>query len=253
MMTCEEILGHFSGWELGEEHARYLSFHCRRYQFLLETIDLVIAALRKGSAGRPLRILDVGPYFQTELIRRNFDAVVNSVGFGSPMPLRPRAGEEHFQYDLLALKSPGDRPAIDPGDMVVLAEVIEHLNVSPKQVFRCCASWLTGGGYLIVQMPNAVSLSRRLRMLFGRQPFDMPGEAEGDFSPHIREYTIRELRGIARETGFKVVDCRTMNYFNRGRSLAHRAYDLLCRVLPPGFHSGITMVLRKRGQEPFFA
>lgn len=161
------------------------------------------------------------------------------------MPFEQRPGEEHFQYNLLALKSSGDRPAVEPADLVVLAEVIEHLNVSPKQIFRCCASWLTRGGYLIVQTPNAVSLSRRLWMLLGRQPFDVPAERDTDFSVHIREYTIGELRGLAKEAGLSMVRCRTANYFNPGRSLPHRAYDLICHMLPPGFRSGITMVLRK--------
>ena len=181
MMTAKEILAHFSGRDLAEEHAGYLSFHCRRYEVLLRTIAPVLAELRQRDPGRTMRILDVGPYFQTELIRGQFDAVVDTIGFGSPMPFEQRPGEEHCQYNLLALKSSGDWPAVEPADLVVLAEVIEHLNVSPKQTFRCCASWLTRGGYLIVQTPNAVSLSRRLWMLLGRQPFDVPAERDTDF------------------------------------------------------------------------
>jgi hypothetical protein len=244
MMTAKEILAHFSDRDLAAEHAGYLAFHCRRYEFLLKTIEPVIAALRQPDPGRTIRILDVGPYFQTDLIRGQFDAVVDTIGFGSPMPFEQRSGEEHFQYNLLALKSSGDRPEVEPADLVVLAEVIEHLDVSPKQIFRCCASWLTKGGYLIVQTPNAVSLKRRLSMLFGRQPFDMPAEEAGDFSVHIREYTIRELRGFATDAGFTVIRCRTANYFNRG-GLPRSAYDVICHMLPSGFRSGITMVLRK--------
>lgn len=75
MMTAKEIVEHFSGRNLAAEHAGYLSFHCRRYEFLLRTIEPVIAELRQRAPGRTIRILDVGPYFQTELIRRQPDAL----------------------------------------------------------------------------------------------------------------------------------------------------------------------------------
>jgi 2-polyprenyl-3-methyl-5-hydroxy-6-metoxy-1,4-benzoquinol methylase len=126
-------------------------------------------------------------------------------------------------------------------DLVVMAEVIEHLPVSPSHVFSFLASLLRPGGYLLLQTPNACSLSKRLKMLIGRNPFELirddlhnPG--------HFREYTMRELAGYAGAAGFNVRRVTTANYFS-GERLHSRVAAGISFALPAPLRNGITMWL----------
>lgn len=82
-------------------------------------------------------------------------------------------------------------------DVVVLAEVLEHLRVNPLHALRECHRVLRRGGHLIVSVPN-VSLRHRLKFLVGR---DYQGDIVAAFQQlevsghmgHFRLYTHREI------------------------------------------------------------
>jgi SAM-dependent methyltransferase len=206
----------------------YLRTHTRRYELLL---DLV----REPS---PERILVVGPSYETVLLREAFPSTtVNTLGWHDQrFPLRE--GERHTQVDL----NSDDRPELEPHDVVVCAEVIEHLHVAAVPVLRFLATGLRADGRLIVQTPNATALPKRLRMLFGRNPYDPIRESP--FNPgHFHEYTADELRDAFEAAGLNVVRLLTANYFDHG-SRKNRAYRAVERVLPSTLREGITVVAR---------
>jgi len=189
------------------------------------------------------RILDVGPGFLTELLRVSGIAdTIDSLGFWDGR-FQCRDSDVHFEFDL---KNTADRslwPQLPLYDLVVMAEVIEHLPVSPAHVFAFLASLVKPGGYLLLQTPNACSLSKRLRLLCGRNPFELirddlhnPG--------HFREYTIRELAGYCRVSGFKVRRVYTDNYFT-GEQWYSKALAGVSRMLPTSLRNGITLWLVK--------
>jgi hypothetical protein len=208
------------------EEQGYLRTHVRRYGLLLELVS--------GLA--PERILVVGPSYETVLLRETLPAAtVNTLGWNDHrFPLRE--GERHTQVDL----NSDDRPGLEPHDVVVCAEVIEHLHVAPVPVLRFLCSGLRAGGHLIVQTPNATALPKRLRMLLGRNPY---GPVDSPFS-HVREYTAGELREAVEAAGFDVVRILTANYFDHG-SHKNRAYRAVERVLPPTLREGITVVAHR--------
>ena len=193
-----------------------------------------------------LHILDVGPSFQTLALRDSFaDATVDTLGFSNRLTL-PREGERHVDWDLTEAGH-GAPPELGGYGLIVLAEVIEHLAVSPVELLRTLGAWLLPGGVLVIQTPNALALHKRLRALAGRDPLGTGGELTGpSHNPgHFREYSLSELREVAGAAGFEEIDSSVRNHFRHPRALA-RAFDRVTAALPSGTRQGITLYLAKR-------
>ena len=131
----------------------------------------------------------------------------------------------HYSFDLNRSADRAARPGIPPQDLIVLGEVIEHLQVPPQAVMACLAGWLRPGGELLLQTPNAVSFAKRLRMLRGIQPVHDAAKQPGDMSGHVREYTVAELIDLGRNAG--------LDGARGGRAQLLRACHLEGRTLSP--------------------
>ena len=221
-----DLLGRYTA----PEEQVYLRTHARRYALLLELVGELA----------PEHILVVGPSYESVLLREAFaGATVNTLGWQDHrFPLQE--GERHMQFDL----NDGARPKLEPHDVVICCEVIEHLHVAPVPVLRFLASGLRPGGHLILQTPNATAFPKRLRMALGRNPYD-PIRDEVDNPGHFHEYTVRELLEVAEAAGFELVRWLTQNYFDHG-SRKNRAYRAFGSILPRTLREGITVVARTR-------
>jgi hypothetical protein len=210
------------------EEQVYLRTHDARYRLLLE----LVAELG------PTRILVAGPSYESVLLRETIpEATVNTLGWhDARFPLRE--GERHTEVDL----NDGDYPELERHDVVVCAEVIEHLHVAPGPVLRFLATGLEPDGELILQTPNATALPKRLRMLIGRNPYDPIRETAGN-PGHFHEFTTRELLTVVEAAGLEVTRWLTANYFDHG-SRKNRAYRALGPVMPSTLREGITVVAR---------
>lgn len=210
-----------------EEWGHYLEYHARRYAALLDAVAQL----------GPERILNVGPMFETALLRET-GASVDTMGFDNPI-FAPGSGERHIEANL-------NDPELEAGDgsydAIVMAEVIEHLYSSPVDVLGGLATWLRPGGSIVLQTPNAVALHKRLRMAAGRNPLE-PIRADRSNPGHFHEYTLGELTTAATEAGLEPGDARVENYFGAGA--AARAYAALGRALPRSLRHGITIRLRR--------
>jgi len=224
---------------LRAEWSEYLRYHRRRYELLLATVRQVLAGRDSP------RVLNVGPMFETALLRERVPgAVVDTLGVAHPL-FPPRAGERHIELDLNRAGD-GSAPAGDASnDAIVMAEVIEHLYTSPVLVLRYLSSWLRPRGALVLQTPNAVALHKRLRMLAGRNPLEPIRESPAK-AGHFHEYTLGELREAAEAAGFVVEGSKAANYF--GATVGARAYAAIGRALPPGMRHGVTVWLRRTDQ-----
>lgn len=131
--TAEEILAYFENWELDEESRIYIYVHHRRYELLLKTVKKFLQNIQ------PIQILDIGPAFQTIIMRQNLKAIVNTLGFEDPR-FQPRSGEKHFHFDLNDSQYIERWPVIEGHHLIVMAEVIEHLYTSPKLVLACATT-----------------------------------------------------------------------------------------------------------------
>ncbi len=238
----------FRNWDLDGESRSYLEVHARRFGVLLETIAPRVSAIRSRAPESDIRILDVGPGYQTELIRRRFPgAYVNTLGFADTR-LSPRPGESHFPFDLNDAQEPEKWPALPPHDLVVLAEVLEHLYTSPRLVLRFLGTTIAPGGRLLLQTPNACALNRRAKMLLGRHPLEPIRESRTN-PGHFHEYSVAELRALAADAGWAMEELRIANYFDGG-TWKHSLFNGVSRLLPPRLREGITLVLRKPAARP---
>ena len=134
------------------------------------------------------------------------------------------------------------RPKLGPYHAIVVAEVIEHLAVPPRDVFDSLAGWTAPGGWVVVQTPNSRALHKRARALAGRDPLGAARDtAPGSHrSGHFREFTLGELEELADAAGFDAGRAEIANHF-RHPGAARRAYDGLTELAPgrdaPGNHA----------------
>jgi hypothetical protein len=157
----------------------------------------------------PKRILDIGTSPLTATMHERFKVPVDSIGFEQDAPT-PTG--QHYHLDLnLVLDSP--RNDLPKYDAVVFAEVLEHLPTSPRLVLDYLRKLLTPTGIMILQTPNGVHLTNRIKMLIGRNPFELINENPNN-PGHFREYTASELRTYAEASGYRVLDLQFGSYFD---------------------------------------
>jgi trans-aconitate methyltransferase len=244
LLTAKEIVARFDRPSLDEEEWVYLNGQARRFEFLLELVDELRGELGLDLSGRNMRLLDVGPSFQTELFRRLYpEAVVTTLGLEPSAVSVARRGEKHITFDLNDAFHREKWPQVEPHPLVVMAEVIEHLYTAPATVLRCAATWLEPSGLFVLQTPNAASLFKRLRLLAGRNPYHPIRETRTN-PGHFREYTLDELRLAVNAAGLEVVRWSRHNYLD-SPTLKGRFYKATRNVLPGSVRQGITMVLRR--------
>jgi len=234
LQTEQDVLSYFEEHPMDDSIREYLRFHANRYAFLLSKVD----ALERA------RVLDIGPSFQTSLMRDVYpESVIDTLGFDdNRFPRRDR--DRHFEFDLNDSVDPDKWPRVDaPYDLVVMAEVLEHVYTAARPVLNCVASLMRPGGILILQTPNAVNLGRRISTAKGQNPFGMIREQKNN-PGHFCEFTVDDLRRAAESAHFTVTEATLTNYFG-SRGFRKSVYETLCSLLPGDLRDGITLIARK--------
>jgi SAM-dependent methyltransferase len=238
-------------------HVPSLGVHAKRYERLVSAVGGLVNEIQKRN--RPVTILDVGPWWQTELFRRLPDVHVNTMGLlEKPPPIdKPRSGELYFQQDLNRAVYEDYRADIPQHDLVIMAEVIEHLPVAPTHILRKVRKVLKPGGFLILSTPNAVSLGKRIKMLKGQCPYTVISE-DPNYPSHFRECTLPELLKYADSCGFSCTRYDITNDWNWRnnpsldgemggvnirRAVADRVQQFLDSASPSTWRQSILMVL----------
>ncbi len=235
-------------------NAAYVAFHRPRFEFLLEVLERHARGASGGSRGtnRP-RVLDVGRSLFTTMAAQRFDVAVDSLGLEPPADL---VTGRHHGFDLNDAAARERWPqGIGPYDVVVFAEVVEHLRVPPEGPLAFLRSVLAPGGLLVVQTPNAASLGKRVKLALGYNPFERLRDDSSN-PGHYREYTLGELTEMLGRTGFAVEETYRRYYFDARfarhetgteppRQVSGALRNLAYRLLPPWLREGITIVARK--------
>ncbi len=225
----------------------YVAFHSPRYATVLKLVEQHLEPLEK-------RVLDIGPSALTELVRDQFRLPVDTLGF---TPDRRTDRGNHYVFDLNEAQWPERwRRDLPLYDLVIMAEVIEHLHASPRLVLAFLRTLMRPGGVLIIQTPNAVRFGTRLKVLVGRNPYAMIREDVSN-PDHFREYTERELRDYVLSAGLNIQECIFSNYFDirhgdqregpRISPLMLNAMNVLYQAMPPSLRTGLTVVARNNG------
>jgi len=225
----------------------YTAFHAPRYAHLLQK-------LAEHGVSSETRVLDIGRSRLTELIGERFGCRVDSLGF---LPDATTPEGRHYEFDLNRSQRREDwRTDLPEYDVIVMAEVIEHLYTAPQLVLAFLVTLMTPNGLLMIQTPNAAGLSRRVKLLLGRNPYEMI-RLDNTNPGHFREYTSGELRRLAVGAGLTVEKLSTHFYFdmrfaqhgetgNRPQPALGALKNLVYGMLPAPFRWGITAELRRR-------
>lgn len=230
----------------GDANPAYVAFHRPRFQFLIDTIRLYTT--RQGC-----RLLDIGASRLTSLLATELNVEVDCLGLEADGQIQDT---HHHRFDLNDAQYRSRwRTDIGPYDIIVFAEVIEHLYTAPELVLAYLKDLLVPGGVLLVQTPNAAALRKRAKLLLGRNPFERI-RIDRSNPGHFREYTLSELREILCGAGF-VIDRVWMKYYFDARYARHDDGDepasrvsgtvknAIYRFLPGSLQEGITIVARK--------
>jgi SAM-dependent methyltransferase len=142
-------------------------------------------------------------------------------------------------------------------DVVFTAHALEHFHASPLRLLREAVSRVRAGGRLVIAVPNAVNLRKRIAVLRGRTnlpAFDEFFLQEGPFRGHVREYCVNDLHRLAEVLDVSDVEVYGKNWLGMARAEGMLPPSLLALVdralqLVPGLCSDLYLVARVRGSE----
>jgi SAM-dependent methyltransferase len=191
------------------ELRRYVDRSAGRLAASLRHVDALAARTRAT------RVLEIGadPWFMTQLIveRGTVPTVAGKrpglwredESASSPREVRLRwdgmdVGLEQHLFDVERDRWPF---ADESFDLVVCAEVIEHLVFSPAHMLYEANRVLRHGGGLLVATPNAVAGAKRAAMARGRNVW-AAYSGHGPYGRHNREFTPGEVELVLRLAGF---------------------------------------------------
>jgi 2-polyprenyl-3-methyl-5-hydroxy-6-metoxy-1,4-benzoquinol methylase len=225
----------------------YAAYHAKRY-------DYVIAKCLAYKQSPDTRVLDIGRSPLTVKLCDHYEKVT-SLGFPLSEDQRQPATNvkypqtvAHIEFDLNNVRDVVHSERGGKFDLIVFGETIEHLVAPPELVLNYLRTLLAPGGLIICQTPNAVSLHKRLKMIFGLNPYERlridlinPG--------HIREYTKSELIEFGQATDLEIVEHEYRDYFGVQGSPARRAgigISKAVSVVIPSLSRGQTIVYRAK-------
>jgi len=192
----------------------------------------------------PLRVLDVGPALESELLGVFLPAAeLETMGWADHR-YQPANLQRHHPFDLNDSIDPQRCPRTEPFDLILLLEVIEHLHTAPSHVFKYLRSCLRPGGHLLVSTPNAAWLRNRWRLLFGRNPFE-PIREDPRNPGHFRELTPQELQTLLDRAGFKIVSFQIDSLYAFS-SKSGRRFSRIAQLLPQTFRHDMLCIATRR-------
>jgi SAM-dependent methyltransferase len=133
-------------------------------------------------------------------------------------------------------------------DLVILADVLEHLHRSPRTLLTDLLEALKPEGYLLITVPNAANVRKRLAILRGKTnlpPFDQFYWSEGPWRGHVREYTKDDLTALASYLGLQTLELRSTHHMldkvPKHMKRVYRALTVLC----PGWRDSWVLLAQK--------
>ncbi len=124
-------------------------------------------------------------------------------------------------------------------DTVTTFHCIEHLHCSPRQVLESAIRVLKPGGTLLIEVPNAVNLRKRVAVLGGKTNYGSYDHYyfSDPFLGHVREYTVGDLHSLAKNLGAK-----SYRIFGQNNTV----YGSWVEKIPAFFRSSLDRVIQFR-------
>jgi SAM-dependent methyltransferase len=179
MMIMEAVSGGY----------RLKRFKYNSHYWILRLVD---------DAKRPLRILDVGSadgYLGALLKERGHFVAGVEREPGLAEQARP-IYDRFYEVDVDGF----DFSERDEYDLIIFADVLEHLR-DPAAVLRRCHGSLKRDGKIIISVPNVANLVVRLSLLFGRFDYCDLGILD---RTHLRFFTLKTLTSLLKDCGLQI-------------------------------------------------
>lgn len=245
----------------GPPPSTYLARH--RHEYVRTVSDILHH--RPPESG-PVRVLELGAFFGTVCIALSalgYDVTAADIPEYIDMP------EQVARYGRHGVKTKGVRlqdfrlPFEDESfDVVIMCEVLEHLNFNPLPLIKEINRVLSPGGIFYLSLPNYANIRNRVKVAKGGAPgigvdsfFEQlrPGGQEIVYG-HWREYTGPEVRAMLEPLGFRI---KRQYYFGlsevqTGGGLKKAVARAVYRQFPVLKENQTTIAIReKRADLPF--
>jgi predicted SAM-dependent methyltransferase len=227
-----------------DEGRRYIEMHHRRF---LDTVDRI-----PNGTGALLEI-GAAPFGMTLMMEARLDYAIHVLNYGSPgdVQLVSARHDRHLVLPCAASNVECDSLPYEDArfDVVVCAEVIEHLTFDPTHMLVELHRILKPEGCLVLTTPNALRLFYRYdstrRIMHGYNVHDSYS-GYGPYGRHNHEYTPAELRALVEGCGFVVTTLDIYDVEPRPQGRRDRAYPWLLSLL---FGIDAAEVVRLRGSQ----
>jgi len=166
--------------------------------------------------GSNLKILEIGAFtgiVSAALAALGHEVTASDIAFvlsdAKNAEFLDSAGVKTLPHDLSLLPFPSPSSEFD---LVVMNEVLEHLNFNPIPLLKEFARVLKPGGLLYCATPNLCRIHNRLRLLSGKGIFNPIHHLVMNLTPetgmsvglHWREWTKKEMVELFKEAGFSL-------------------------------------------------
>ena len=134
-------------------------------------------------------------------------------------------------------------------DMIMINDVIEHLHDSPRELFNDLLEFLKPEGLLLVTVPNAVNIRKRIDVFFGKTNlphFEGYYFYPGSWRGHIREYVKDDLFKLSEYLNLEVLELRSCDHMLQKLPNSIRPAYLLVTSIFRGWKDSWLLVARKR-------
>lgn len=197
--------------ENNEDFTYYLNLHRSTY---VRTVKDILCHVK--STPKNLKILEIGGFtgiVSICLSRLGYQVVFTDIPeFLDSKTLKAKLNENNidfFSHNLF------DCPIPQPDgsfDIVVMCEVLEHLNFNPLPAISEVNRILRDGGIFYLSLPNIASLENRVRLLKGYSIHNPISHLIANLNPkstakvglHWREYTKKEVAEMLLILGFTI-------------------------------------------------
>jgi hypothetical protein len=195
MLKNEELLNHFRAFLEENTKSAYDMDHKLRYW---ETAQRVLELVRAG-----MRVLELGA---GSIVTRFLSEIagLSTATYGEDLryPLDIPTGYYDLVLMLEVIEHIKDRPSIGYNIGEVATFTFSGVQSMATESHRI----LRSGGHVFLTTPNVASIDSIGRVLVQAHPFQ--------YHPHVREYTISDVRSIFEGAGFEVTLVDTVNVWN---------------------------------------
>jgi 2-polyprenyl-3-methyl-5-hydroxy-6-metoxy-1,4-benzoquinol methylase len=165
---------------------------------------------------KKIKVLEIGAFLGLVSIclsRLGYEVVATDIPeFVSNENLQLKLSKYKIDFFMSNLRSYSLSCSNDEFDIIIMCEVLEHLNFNPLPLFKEINRVMKHNGLFYLSLPNIASLKNRIQLMKGRSIHNPVSHYFSQLKAgntmivglHWREYTDYEIREMLEELGFNI-------------------------------------------------